>query len=133
MTRQARLEYGYGPDRDRLPSAMTPRQAIAELLRALAVFALVMLSLAPPVVAAPAAPGATEWTLSVCGDDGAHGGPGHLPCHACRPSLAVLPPPSGEVQPAHGRCDGVAYGQPCAPQPLPAGTSWCEPRGPPAA
>jgi len=82
------------------------RQIGKDTIAALAVLALVFLSFGhAPSSAAVAAPVASNYTpvsvLSFCGN-GAPGDPHglHGPCHACRVSAAVLPPPPSDAEPA---------------------------------
>lgn len=68
-----------------------------EMIKALAVLALIFLSFAHQPVTIPlATDGDSGWTLadlSYCGAPPGEDGGGHLPCHACRVGGAALPPP----------------------------------------
>jgi hypothetical protein len=88
------------------PRAMvTARSVMAEVVRALAVLALVFLSFAQPAVAAEGAHGdhtGYDW----CGTPPDNPGD-HSPCHACRANPVVLPTAPAEAGPAFavaGRC-----------------------------
>jgi hypothetical protein len=81
---------------------MTKRTAIAEVVRALAVLAVVLLNFAhvPAVSASAYDGGAILDVRSYCGEPLEDGKTHHAPCHACRiGGAADLPPASPDVQP----------------------------------
>lgn len=76
-----------------------------EVGKALVVLALFFLSFAyqSPQLPAFAEEGAV-WSVanfSICGSGHDKTDASHTPCHACRPDLAVLPPPPSVVVPAY--------------------------------
>lgn len=110
------------------------RDIAKEAVKALAVLALVFLSFAHQPVQVPTGDDGFSFAvsdLSYCGAvDGDAGG--HAPCHACRVSLADLPPPPCVAEPAYlafatldyAPADSVAFAQP--------GYTLRNPRAPPA-
>jgi hypothetical protein len=79
---------------------VTARSMTAELVRALAVLALVFLSFVHQPAAATGNDGFTATSVhEFCGSP--HDEPaGHAPCHACRADPAVLPAPPATAEPA---------------------------------
>lgn len=75
-----------------------------EVIKALAVLALVFLSFAHQPVAVAQPDGAAQWSvadLSYCGSAPDGDEAGHMPCHACRAGVADLPPAPCVVEPAY--------------------------------
>jgi hypothetical protein len=77
-----------------------------EIVKALAVLALVFLAFAHQPVAVQAADDGFSYSvadLSFCGGSPDNEGAGHSPCHACRAGVADLPPAPCENEPAYTR------------------------------
>jgi hypothetical protein len=116
-------------------SAMTPRLVIAEMLRALAVLALLFLNFAhAPLNAAPTGAGYVAYAADgVCGDLPGDGPTAHAPCHACRiGGGADLPPPCGLPAPAFTAV-AVEFGAMAVADAATVPLLAAAPRGPPAA
>ena len=73
-----------------------------DLVSALAVLVLILLSVAPhsPAVASGYNVSADYDAQSVCGDPGTSGFEHHVPCHGCRAAPVDLPAPPCSVEPA---------------------------------
>ncbi|MBN9305260.1 MAG: hypothetical protein BGO82_08880 [Devosia sp. 67-54] len=69
---------------------------------------------------------------SICGDQPAPVAGDHFACHACRPALAVLPPPPATSVAAEFAIVPVVYALPALVQPLLTPGRDAQPRGPPA-
>jgi hypothetical protein len=77
-----------------------------EIVKALAVLALVFLAFAHQPVAIQAADDGLSYSvadLSFCGGAPDDGSGGHSPCHACRAGIADLPPAPCVAEPAYTR------------------------------
>ncbi|WMT88040.1 hypothetical protein NO932_05375 [Pelagibacterium sp. 26DY04] len=75
-----------------------------EIVKALAVLALVFLSFAHQPVAVAQVDDGPQWAvadLSFCGSGPDDGDAGHAPCHACRAGIADLPPAPCVAEPAY--------------------------------
>lgn len=79
------------------------RQIGRDIVSALAVLVLVLLSIAPhsPAMASGYAAISDFDAQSVCGDIGTDGAEHHVPCHACRATPVVLPAPPCSTEPAY--------------------------------
>lgn len=76
----------------------------AEIVKALAVLALVFLSFAHQPVAVAQVDDGPQWAvadLSFCGSGPDSDDAGHAPCHACRAGVADLPPAPCVAEPAY--------------------------------
>lgn len=111
------------------------RDIFGEVIKALAVLALVFLSFAHQPVAVAHPDEGTHWSvadLSFCGSAPDGDGAGHAPCHACRVGIADLPPAPCVAEPAFVAFAEVGFdlGEELAvEQP---GFSPANPRAPPA-
>ncbi|AEQ50715.1 hypothetical protein [Pelagibacterium halotolerans] len=75
-----------------------------EIVKALAVLALVFLAFAHQPVSVGAADDGFSYSvadLSFCGGAPDDDSGGHSPCHACRAGIADLPPAPCEIEPAY--------------------------------
>lgn len=80
------------------------RDIFEEVIKALAVLALVFLSFAHQPVAVAQPDDGLHWSvadLSYCGSAPDGEGDRHMPCHACRVGIADLPPVPCVVEPAY--------------------------------
>lgn len=113
---------------------MTRRVALLEVVRALAVLAIVFLNFAHVPVASASPYGA--WAVtdagSYCGDPLEDGKTQHAPCHACRVGGgADLPPPCPELVPPLS-ASVLRYVVPTVPTTLTRAPAAVFARGPPA-
>lgn len=109
---------------------VSTRAILAEVMRALAVLALVFLSFAAQPATAAAAGYHTAYASSgFCG--GPPSEPGHAPCHACRANPAVLPPAPSVAEPAFTAVSVEPHAMP-AQKAASRDRSPANPRAPPA-
>lgn len=107
------------------------------MTRALAVLALVFLSFSAQSADYSSfgisPDGFSVISASYCGDapDGS-GDSGHLPCHACRPDIAALPPAPCGNETAFGVLSGEAFAAFSDAAMVPAPFTFRNPRAPPA-
>lgn len=83
-----------------------------EIVKALAVLALVFLSFAHQPAAVAQVDDGPQWAvadLSFCGSGLDGEGDGHLPCHACRAGVADLPPAPCVAEPAYVALDESGF------------------------
>tara|TARA_R100000365_G_scaffold3492_2_gene11682 strand:+ start:356 stop:790 length:435 start_codon:yes stop_codon:yes gene_type:complete len=83
-----------------------------EIIKALAVLAVVFLSFAHQPVAIATADDGLSYSLadlSFCGGSPEGDGAGHSPCHACRAGVADLPEAPCENEPAYTRFSQVRF------------------------
>ena len=123
-----------GPGR-RYPSAMRidlyQRWAVRETLLALLVVALTFLNFGHSSAVFAAGGRVVVTGHAICGDAGSVHDGEHFACHACRPSVAVLPPAPAEPEAACFTAVAIAYAAAAAPIDSSAGLLAFEPRGPP--
>lgn len=110
------------------------RQTILEIARAVCVLGLLLLNLAPATTA-PAGNAAiavhveaSVYAVDMCGDP-ADAPAAHAPCHACRASIATLPPSPIWVRLATAR--SVDYDRRAAVPRAKGQCAFAEARGPP--
>src|SRR5690348_12728804 len=119
----------------RYPSGMSmdlnQRRLVRETLLALLVVALTFLNFGHSSAVFAAGGRVVVTGHAICGDNGAVNDGEHLACHACRPSVADLPPPPAEPEPVCFTTTPVFYAAAIASTESSAGLQAFEPRGPP--
>jgi hypothetical protein len=109
----------------------TQRRAVRETLLALLVVALTFLNFGHSSAVFAAGGRVVVTGHSVCGDNGTVNDGEHFVCHACRPTLADLPPPPAEPAPVCFVATAVSFAAALASNDSSAGLLAFEPRGPP--
>jgi hypothetical protein len=109
------------------------RRLARETLLALLVVALTFLNFGHTSAVFAAGGRVVVTGHSTCGDAGAVNGGEHFACHACRPSIAALPPPPAEPDPVYFVATPVSFAAAIASNDSSAGMLASQPRGPPAA
>jgi hypothetical protein len=107
------------------------RRAGRETLLALLVIALTFLNFGHTSAVFAAGGRVVVTGHSICGDSGAVNGGEHFACHACRPTVADLPPAPAEPVPVRFAAAIVSYATALVPVDSSAGLLAFEPRGPP--
>ena len=105
-----------------------------EVLKALAVLALVFLSFAHQPVAVAHPDDGPRWALadlSFCGT-APDGEAGHMPCHACRAGVADLPPAPCVAEPAYVAFIDASFALGDDSPAAQHGFAFANPRAPPA-
>lgn len=114
-------------------TALNQRWALRETLLALLVVALTFLNFGHASAVFAAGGRVVVTGYAICGDQGAVHDGDHFACHACRPSVADLPPPPAEPEPVCFTASAVHYVAASTPTDSSAGLLAFEPRGPPGA
>lgn len=103
-----------------------------ELLLALVVLALAFVNFGHQSAVFAAGGRVVLTSVSVCGDAGALPGAGeHFACHACRPNVALPPPPPCTPLALRRVAETAAYAAPASQLPAAPPPLTANPRGPP--
>jgi hypothetical protein len=109
-------------------------RAIArDVLLAAMVFALLCLNFGHSSAVFAAGGRVVVTAQSICGDQPSPVAGNHFACHACRPGLAVLPPPPADCVATEFATLPVVYVLPAVAPPVLTPGGVAKPRGPPAA
>jgi hypothetical protein len=110
---------------------LNQRWAVRETLLALLVVTLTFLNFGHSSAVFAAGGRVVVTGHAICGDQGAVNDGEHFACHACRPTLADLPPPPAEPEPVCFVTTAVSFAAALPSNDSSAGLLAFAPRGPP--